>query len=265
MQAKDISARGYRISVQDQGQNLRQVTVQKGGTRKVFQLFTDQFDSAEEREAFQDPIVVFAKTIQIGGEKVALPPLSGTAQEQAQLRGLSGVLDKAASEAPKAVQEVQRQAPIQTHIRWMIRRDMPEVLGIESASFGEPWGEEDFLSTLRQRNCIGMVAEHDDQVVGFMIYELHKNRLELVNLAVDPKVRGSTIGEQMIGKLKGKLSPEGRSAIGLHLAESNTEAQLFFKSMGFEARSVIPEHFESSDGSRETAYRMIHLYDPQGD
>jgi len=43
------------------------------------------------------------------------------------------------------------------HIRWMIRRDMPEVLDIESGSFEFPWSEEDFIRCLRQRNCIGMV------------------------------------------------------------------------------------------------------------
>ncbi len=64
-------------------------------------------------------------------------------------------------------------AQVRVHIRWMIRRDMPEVLAIEHASFEFPWCEEEFLRVLRQRNCIGMVAEHArSRVVGFMIYEL---------------------------------------------------------------------------------------------
>ena len=59
-------------------------------------------------------------------------------------------------------------SPAQTrvHIRWMIRRDMPEVLAIEHASFEYPWCEEEFLRVLRQRNCIGMVAEHGERIVG---------------------------------------------------------------------------------------------------
>ena len=58
------------------------------------------------------------------------------------------------------------QTEIAVHIRWMIRRDMPEVLQIEAASFEFPWLEDDFIRCLRQRNCIGMVAEYDDRVVG---------------------------------------------------------------------------------------------------
>ena len=61
---------------------------------------------------------------------------------------------------------------VRVHIRWMIRRDMPEVLQAEQQSFEYAWTEDDFLRCLRQRNCIGMVAEHQDRIVGFMIYEL---------------------------------------------------------------------------------------------
>lgn len=34
------------------------------------------------------------------------------------------------------------------HIRWMIRRDMPEVLQAEQLSFEYAWTEEDFLRRL---------------------------------------------------------------------------------------------------------------------
>ncbi len=47
---------------------------------------------------------------------------------------------------------------VKVQIRWMIRRDMAEVLRIERESFEYHWTEEDFLCCLRQRNCIGMVA-----------------------------------------------------------------------------------------------------------
>ena len=73
---------------------------------------------------------------------------------------------------------------VRVHIRWMIRRDMAEVLKIENSSFEFSWNEEDFLNCLQQRNCIGMVAEYEEQVVGFMIYELHKTHLHILNLAV---------------------------------------------------------------------------------
>src|SRR5262245_7812977 len=92
---------------------------------------------------------------------------------------------------------------LKVHIRWMIRRDMPEVLAIETGSFEFPWCENDFLRCLRQRNCIGMVAEHEDRLAGFMIYELHKSRLHVLNFAVASSARRLGVGSQMIEKLIG--------------------------------------------------------------
>ncbi len=101
---------------------------------------------------------------------------------------------------------------LRVQIRWMIRRDMAEVLDIESEGFEFPWCEDDFIRCLRQRNCIGMVAEQNDRVVGFMIYELHKTRLHLLNFAVAKEYRRQAAGTQMLGKLVAKLSSQRRTA-----------------------------------------------------
>ena len=80
------------------------------------------------------------------------------------------------------------QAQTRVHIRWMIRRDMPEVLAIEHGSYEYPWCEEEFLRVLRQRNCIGMVAELGERIVGFMIYELHRNKIHVLDFATHPEL-----------------------------------------------------------------------------
>lgn len=145
------------------------------------------------------------------------------------------------------------------HIRWMIRRDMAEVSEIEQRSFEFPWSDDDFIRCLRQRNCIGMVAEHSERVVGFMIYELHKNRLHILNFAVHPEFSRRGVGEQMIRKLTGKLAPQRRSRILLEVRETNLAAQLFFKRLGFRAISLLREFYEDTP---EDAYLMQFRLDP---
>lgn len=149
-------------------------------------------------------------------------------------------------------------SPVRVHIRWMIRRDMPEVLSIEQASHDFPWTEEEFLRVLRQRNCIGMVAEKGERVVGFMIYELHRNRLELLNFVVDPASRRQGIGHQMMAKLVGKLSNHRRTKIALVCRETLLPAQLFFRVEGFRAHEVIRECFEDT---AEDGYVFQYHYD----
>lgn len=145
------------------------------------------------------------------------------------------------------------QQRIRVHIRWMIRRDMLEVLDIERESFEFPWFEEDFIRCLRQRNCIGMVAEHGDRVVGFMIYELHKTRLHILNFAVANDFRQRDVGRQMADKLISKLSGQRRTQISLEVRETNLPAQLFFKQLGFKATTVLRSYYEDSP---EDAYLM---------
>jgi ribosomal-protein-alanine N-acetyltransferase len=152
---------------------------------------------------------------------------------------------------------------VRVHIRWMIRRDMPEVLQTEQESFEYSWTEEDFLRCLRQRNCIGMVAEQGEKVVGFMIYELHKNKLHILNFAVSPGSRRFGVGSQMVAKLISKLSSHRRTRITLEVRETNLDAQLFFRKQGFRALRVLRNFYEDSG---EDAYLLQYrLADDTGD
>ncbi|TXT25171.1 MAG: ribosomal-protein-alanine N-acetyltransferase [Planctomycetota bacterium] len=98
-----------------------------------------------------------------------------------------------------------------------------------------------------------MVAEYNHRIVGFMIYELHKAKLHVLNFAVDPEFRRQAIGAQMIEKLVDKLSQQRRQEIVLEVRESNLAAQLFFKKMGFKAVLVLRSHYDDTD---EDAYVM---------
>lgn len=142
------------------------------------------------------------------------------------------------------------------HIRWMIRRDMDRVQEIEQQSFSDPWTRQDFLNCLRQRNCIGMIAECGDDTLGYMIYELHDKKLRLLNIAVDPVRRNEGAGTAMVEKLTSKLSSERRSMLELSIREANLDGQLFFKHRGLRAVEIIRDPWECG----QDAYRMIWRY-----
>ena len=139
------------------------------------------------------------------------------------------------------------------HIRWMIRRDMAEVLEIENAGFEFPWSDEDFTRCLRHRNVIGQVAVHDDQVVGMMVYQLHKHHLHILNFAVGPQWQRQGVGRAMIRRLESKLSHERRTRLVLEIRETNVAGQLFFQRMGFRAIAVLRDFY---DHSPEDAYHF---------
>ncbi len=152
------------------------------------------------------------------------------------------------------------------HIRWMIRRDMAEVLEIEQLSFQFPWSEEDFIRVLRCRNSIGMVYDTsgpgEREVLAFVIYELEKTVLRILDIAVHPSCRRRGVGAEIIQKMKRKLSRQRRNRILLEIRESNTDAQLFFRQMGFRAVTVLKDFYEEST---EDAYLFQYRHRAEDD
>lgn len=142
---------------------------------------------------------------------------------------------------------------MKTHIRWMVSRDMPEVLAIEDARFRSPLSESDTLKLLRRRNVIGMAATHREAVVGFMIYELHKDHLRVLDFAVHPAWERKGVGRQMAARLAEKLSPARREWIEMTVRESNLDGQLFLRAEGFRAVEVLRGHYPDTG---EDAYAM---------
>ncbi|MFH1967924.1 MAG: GNAT family N-acetyltransferase, partial [bacterium] len=138
--------------------------------------------------------------------------------------------------------------------RWLIRRDMPEVLAIEAESFEFPWLEEDFIRCLRQRNAIGMVAEYDEQIVGFVIYDLAKSRIHVLNFAVAKKWQRRGIGSQMATKLIGKLTAQRRTCITAEILDTNP-AIGFFLQHGFKkTQTLVLKHSDVAKGFEESRF-----------
>lgn len=147
---------------------------------------------------------------------------------------------------------------LKIHVRWMIRRDLPECMNLERQSFEFPWREDDFIRCLRQRNVIEMVAElPDETIAGYMIYELHRTRLHLLNFCVGFAWRRQGAGRAMMEKLQLKLSQLRRTRIVLEVRETNMQGQLFFKALGFRAVSVLRDYYEDTD---EDAYVMQYRF-----
>lgn len=136
-------------------------------------------------------------------------------------------------------------------VRWMIRRDMGDVLAIERLCFEHPWTDEDFFDALRQRNCVGAVEEDGDVIRGFVLYKLGREQLEILNIAVHPDHRHLGIGRRMVKNLQDKLRPNRRKVLCITVKESNLPAHLFFQSLGFIA--VIQGRHDAN----EAAYRFL--------
>jgi len=128
-------------------------------------------------------------------------------------------------------------ATTEHQVRWLIRRDLDEVNSIER---DHPDGlfDAEIMRHLKQRNCIGVVAEAcDGPIDGYMIYALEPESIHLIRIAVSSHAIRTGVGRKMVHRLQDKLTFQGekRCAITVDVDERNLRAQLFFAACGFRA------------------------------
>lgn len=145
--------------------------------------------------------------------------------------------------------------PVQ--VRWMIRRDTPEVLRCEFECYAHPLTEAELLGELRQRNVIAMVYDDGRDVLGYMLYELHKGRLQILRFAVLPSFQRSGIGRAMVERLVGKLTPNHRTAIEVTCSERVTDGHLFLRACGFTAIGVERDYFKRGHDGYRFRYSLV--------
>ena len=138
-------------------------------------------------------------------------------------------------------------------IRWMIRDDFARVLDLEKQIFEFPWSEDELFSCLKMTRVIGLVIEYHHKIIGYMVYELNKDHIVILNLAVESDFQRRNVGSQLLKRLMEKLSSTKRNRMTVTVRESNLSAQMFFSAHDFRATSIIKKSYEEND---EDAYVM---------
>lgn len=132
-------------------------------------------------------------------------------------------------------------------IRYLIRRDMPSVMEIND-ELGIATSETEYKEFLRKRDCIGMVAEIDDVVVGYVMYRFSKQNTEIVHFGVNPHASGKGVGRAMVEKLKAKdRIIKTRRKIIACVDEYNVAFQVFLRACGFRCVKAERGFFEHGD------------------
>jgi ribosomal-protein-alanine N-acetyltransferase len=131
--------------------------------------------------------------------------------------------------------------------RPLIQSDIPAVLEIERGSFVKPWTEDQFMRVLAHNNCFGIVAQVGEKVTGFIIYEMFRSKVQLLNVAVHPKHRRKGYGTAMLAQIVGKLEMGRQESVVGEVRESKLPAQQFLRHSGFRAVKILRGHFKDKD------------------
>ena len=120
----------------------------------------------------------------------------------------------------------------------MQRGDLPEIMGIESLSFSEPWTEEMFLNELSSKGiAMVLVARVDEgsgpRIAGFLCSWIVAGELQINNVAVHPGYRRRGVASQLLEEMLRRAKTRGADAGYLEVRASNEAAQALYQRFGF--------------------------------
>ena len=122
--------------------------------------------------------------------------------------------------------------------------DMDDVLSLEDDLGAEGWTDQDYKFVSQKRNCIRYVARLDNKIIGVLVYDVHKDFINILRVVIRKEFRRRKFGTNLVSKILPKLKID-TFYVDCMLDESSLEMQLFFKSLGFVGtlhRSDTPQY-----------------------
>lgn len=162
-----------------------------------------------------------------------------------------------------------QQRAVRPNLRCMFRRDYPEVTDIEFLRWckhpwiSTPWTEDDFSRILRGRNSTGEVAEHNDRVIGYTVYEFHKSYIKVLNFKVNTAYENLGVRKSLIEYLMSKLSSDRYTKLVYLVNEYDKDGQIFLKDQGFRAVKTLRDFYEHSNECADAYIMKFDLVQKQ--
>jgi ribosomal-protein-alanine N-acetyltransferase len=132
-------------------------------------------------------------------------------------------------------------------MRYFTPSDMVDVVDISRRASRNPWREQDFRIVLSTRNVACQVAVRGHRILGYVVYQAHKDSVQIMDVAVHPDFQRHRVGAQIFNLINRKLHPNRRKFAFLEVSERDLGVHLFLRSQGYKATAVHRNHFGSGD------------------
>lgn len=146
---------------------------------------------------------------------------------------------------------------VDVRFRKMESSDLDEVLRIERASFSHPWSARFFLEELRVPCARSLVAIAGEKIIGYVIYWLLTDSVDVHNLAVHPEWRRRGIGRSLLMAVIEDARGGSLKRVTLEVRKSNEAAQKLYHSLGFATRGVRRGYY--SDNGEDALIMVLDL------
>jgi [ribosomal protein S18]-alanine N-acetyltransferase len=144
--------------------------------------------------------------------------------------------------APKTLKRVG--CKLMCNIRVAKPSDVEKLCKIEAQSYDSPWNRYVFAGCMAIENTKILVLDIGDTSVGFIVYTVDIDGIFIWNVAISPAYRLKGLARKLVEAIdcqKVSLSCDTR--------ESNLDAQLFLRKIGFKCNEIISNYYDCGESS----------------
>jgi len=149
------------------------------------------------------------------------------------------------------------------HYRYMVDKDIDEILKIETSSNPHPWSKQNFLDCL-QRNYYCLIQELNQETSGFAIQSISLEEAHLLNIGIKEEFRGKGLGEDILNKVIIFSGSIGCRKVFLEVRVSNNKAISLYQKEGFKKVDIRRNYYQLGE-EREDALIMTKKIRKSGD
>lgn len=140
--------------------------------------------------------------------------------------------------------------------RWLKKSDFLSVTNLDREIFDHPWKRSTMDEVIQCRNNLCIVVEHEGAIVGFSIFDIHRDRFYILKIGVSRPFRRLGIGTELMNFLKSNLN-EVRNKIEMDVREGLAfeGGVKFFKTHDLVSSCVNRDFFKVfDDGDQEPSH-----------
>ena len=138
----------------------------------------------------------------------------------------------------------------------MIEPDLDAVLSVEQASFPLPWKRDHFLHEIVASHSYPFVAECNGMVAGYVCLTSLFEEAQILDIAVDPAMRGSGIALSLMEYAISLAIEKGAEVMALEVRSSNVEAISLYERLGFSRCGLRVRYYEGIDDAVQMGKKL---------
>lgn len=143
----------------------------------------------------------------------------------------------------------------------MVRGQGTQLAEIHQASFSDSnWTSEQLCSTFNLETTQGLTATVNNEMVGFILFQLTEDNAEVLTFCVHPKMQRHKIGEALLEQTIMIATSRKVSSVFLEVAADNIPACGLYQKLGFKVIGKRPGYYKHKNGPIDALTYELRLF-----